>query len=131
QRAALRAAGVADVGLALELVEGRRLAGDTPLLAVAAEAGAVEAVTEGIEHVALDDIADRHRDRLAGVTDLGATDQAVGGLHRDGAHDVVTEVLGDLEGQRYRKSTRLNSSHEKISYAVFCLKKKIEVTPDY
>src|SRR5690606_40973122 len=25
---------------------------------------------------------------------------------------------------RDRKSTRLNSSHEKISYAVFCLKKK-------
>src|SRR2546430_12519542 len=27
-----------------------------------------------------------------------------------------------------RKSTRLNSSHSQISYAVFCLKKKIEVT---
>src|SRR2546430_10321149 len=26
-----------------------------------------------------------------------------------------------------RKSTRLNSSHSQISYAVFCLKKKIEV----
>src|SRR5690606_41713655 len=26
-----------------------------------------------------------------------------------------------------RKSTRLNSSHVKISYAVFCLKKKIDV----
>src|SRR5437868_15361409 len=30
----------------------------------------------------------------------------------------VAEVLGD------RKSTRLNSSHVSISYAVFCLKKK-------
>src|SRR5690606_41972831 len=29
----------------------------------------------------------------------------------------------DIE-QRDRKSTRLNSSHVKISYAVFCLKKK-------
>src|SRR5256884_5585133 len=28
------------------------------------------------------------------------------------------------EGQRDRKSTRLNSSHGYISYAVFCLKKK-------
>src|SRR5690606_40736650 len=28
------------------------------------------------------------------------------------------------ERQRDRKSTRLNSSHVKISYAVFCLKKK-------
>src|SRR5207302_3869683 len=27
-----------------------------------------------------------------------------------------------------RKSTRLNSSHVKISYAVFCLKKKINLT---
>src|SRR5207253_7817306 len=29
---------------------------------------------------------------------------------------------------RDRKSTRLNSSHVAISYAVFCLKKKTEVT---
>src|SRR5690606_41089517 len=31
---------------------------------------------------------------------------------------------GILEMARDRKSTRLNSSHVKISYAVFCLKKK-------
>src|SRR5256885_6130203 len=31
---------------------------------------------------------------------------------------------GDDAGQRDRKSTRLNSSHLVISYAVFCLKKK-------
>src|SRR2546430_3933317 len=30
---------------------------------------------------------------------------------------------------RDRKSTRLNSSHSQISYAVFCLKKKKEDTP--
>src|SRR3712207_8742398 len=29
-----------------------------------------------------------------------------------------------FEGDRDRKSTRLNSSHANISYAVFCLKKK-------
>src|SRR5688572_32059960 len=29
------------------------------------------------------------------------------------------------EGNEDRKSTRLNSSHSQISYAVFCLKKKI------
>src|SRR5437763_13108291 len=33
------------------------------------------------------------------------------------------QVIG-LIGQRDRKSTRLNSSHRCISYAVFCLKKK-------
>src|SRR5688572_32533735 len=30
-----------------------------------------------------------------------------------------------------RKSTRLNSSHSQISYAVFCLKKKNKVTTQY
>src|SRR3712207_7701484 len=33
-------------------------------------------------------------------------------------------VEGDLQSSRDRKSTRLNSSHANISYAVFCLKKK-------
>src|SRR5688572_33213949 len=31
----------------------------------------------------------------------------------------------DAELRQDRKSTRLNSSHSQISYAVFCLKKKI------
>src|SRR3712207_8156224 len=39
----------------------------------------------------------------------------------------VTLVLREL---RDRKSTRLNSSHANISYAVFCLKKK-QTTVDY
>src|SRR3982751_3838059 len=30
-----------------------------------------------------------------------------------------------------RKSTRLNSSHDQISYAVFCLKKKISPFPSF
>src|SRR5436309_6001089 len=33
-------------------------------------------------------------------------------------------LLRANEGRQDRKSTRLNSSHVKISYAVFCLKKK-------
>src|SRR2546430_12567387 len=36
---------------------------------------------------------------------------------------VVAGVVGALPA-RDRKSTRLNSSHSQISYAVFCLKKK-------
>src|SRR2546427_8427612 len=39
-------------------------------------------------------------------------------LHR--AHPQSEQYAGD------RKSTRLNSSHSQISYAVFCLKKKKE-----
>src|SRR5258708_27336533 len=38
--------------------------------------------------------------------------------------------LGDLSCNRIdRKSTRLNSSHQIISYAVFCLKKKKKAKP--
>src|SRR5258708_27625067 len=33
-------------------------------------------------------------------------------------------IQARCEGQEDRKSTRLNSSHQIISYAVFCLKKK-------
>src|SRR2546430_4234590 len=41
---------------------------------------------------------------------------------RDLAPDLHWVVAG--EGELDRKSTRLNSSHSQISYAVFCLKKK-------
>src|SRR3712207_8219042 len=34
------------------------------------------------------------------------------------------ERSSDADGRQDRKSTRLNSSHANISYAVFCLKKK-------
>src|SRR3712207_7605424 len=44
------------------------------------------------------------------------------------AREVTLELLGaevgDAHVGRDRKSTRLNSSHANISYAVFCLKKK-------
>src|SRR5690606_41351010 len=39
--------------------------------------------------------------------------------HRNGGFDVLYKARF-----KDRKSTRLNSSHVKISYAVFCLKKK-------
>src|SRR5690606_39714274 len=39
------------------------------------------------------------------------------------AHERVQRVDGAVQVDRDRKSTRLNSSHVKISYAVFCLKK--------
>src|SRR5207302_5420045 len=37
---------------------------------------------------------------------------------------VCSGIPAELYKNRDRKSTRLNSSHVKISYAVFCLKKK-------
>src|SRR5438270_13237664 len=39
--------------------------------------------------------------------------------------DLVEIRIDQLGTLRDRKSTRLNSSHSQISYAVFCLKKKI------
>src|SRR5258707_14013419 len=41
------------------------------------------------------------------------------------APDHTAERLLKETARRDRKSTRLNSSHANISYAVFCLKKKI------
>src|SRR2546421_8472686 len=39
-------------------------------------------------------------------------------------HFVASKAALQNWGSRDRKSTRLNSSHDQISYAVFCLKKK-------
>src|SRR5205814_9546138 len=58
-------------------------------------------------------------------------------LNRIEYENTVRDLLGvhvelqDLHAQQIpdRKSTRLNSSHLGISYAVFCLKKKILITP--
>src|SRR2546430_7080173 len=46
--------------------------------------------------------------------------------HRPAQTRAVRDAQRDWErpGQADRKSTRLNSSHSQISYAVFCLKKK-------
>src|SRR5438132_13619893 len=39
-------------------------------------------------------------------------------------NEIFQDGAGDPEARADRKSTRLNSSHTVISYAVFCLKKK-------
>src|SRR2546430_6607224 len=68
------------------------------------------------------------RSKLGGVVaaagaevsrDEAACDLAVLELGGPGATDRIGELV-----RRDRKSTRLNSSHSQISYAVFCLKKK-------
>src|SRR5258707_10885933 len=53
-----------------------------------------------------------------------------GNLERPAAQRLLTDIragrieIGEQALRRDRKSTRLNSSHANISYAVFCLKKK-------
>src|SRR2546422_6309517 len=44
---------------------------------------------------------------------------------------VQAAMLGVALERRDRKSTRLNSSHGYISYAVFCLKKKKQINTGY
>src|SRR5260221_9473273 len=56
----------------------------------------------------------RQTDRLA----------LIGQRALDGLLDPPRGVRAELSAFRDRKSTRLNSSHTVISYAVFCLKKK-------
>src|SRR3712207_6944662 len=51
------------------------------------------------------------------LRELGSRERLPIGVHGD-----VDQEAADEEGDR--KSTRLNSSHANISYAVFCLKKK-------
>src|SRR5690348_17970799 len=48
---------------------------------------------------------------------------------RQVAGRIVQEHVLRARVARDRKSTRLNSSHPSISYAVFCLKKKIAKSP--
>src|SRR5258708_25555795 len=43
---------------------------------------------------------------------------------RGGLGHLGLPTLADIAAAQDRKSTRLNSSHQIISYAVFCLKKK-------
>src|SRR3712207_7670591 len=54
----------------------------------------------------------------------GCLIQAELGANNAAAFDLAAACSGFLYGLTDRKSTRLNSSHANISYAVFCLKKK-------
>src|SRR3712207_8737684 len=81
-------------------------------------AGALELLEDDLVH------------RRARVDERGAED-GEGSAVLDVAR-CTEELLGRVQGARVdaarqedRKSTRLNSSHANISYAVFCLKKKI------
>src|SRR3712207_7357859 len=67
-----------------------------------------------------------------GVSAPDPAPRARGAAVRQQAHGTDQGAYGRrderLPEHRDRKSTRLNSSHANISYAVFCLKKKITTT---
>src|SRR2546429_4839255 len=62
---------------------------------------------------------DGHIKHVAGQCDFGAGDDG-GVVAQNNCADLVFQQVEHED----RKSTRLNSSHGYISYAVFCLKKK-------
>src|SRR5690349_22408235 len=62
----------------------------------------------------------------AAATREGLTERRAIHLQHQAEHD---RLAREAEARRDRKSTRLNSSHVEISYAVFCLKKKKNTTP--
>src|SRR4051812_49980825 len=74
-------------------------------------------------------LLDREVDDHAARThrcELGVGDQPRRRTARDQRSGDDDVLLGDMAGDQFRdrKSTRLNSSHMSISYAVFCLKKQ-------
>ena len=82
-------AGFQDFGFALQLVEWGRVAVDAPLFTIPTKAGFVQAIAQGVKHVAFHHIADGHGDGAARVGHHGTPHQAVGGRHGDGAHQVI------------------------------------------
>src|SRR5690349_22420147 len=60
---------------------------------------------------------------------VGATLAGGGTTRVFGGQEYPNRVLADAGTDR--KSTRLNSSHVEISYAVFCLKKKKKIKKQY
>src|SRR5439155_21763591 len=58
------------------------------------------------------------------VTLLSESSRPVGTIYIGATRGTVRRTEGMFAGATDRKSTRLNSSHVAISYAVFCLKKK-------
>src|SRR5690348_17547321 len=66
----------------------------------------------------------RHGHRV--VARYDAVDRVEGERHHRAATGLLEERKRRAGDREDRKSTRLNSSHPSISYAVFCLKKKNE-----
>src|SRR5258708_8468840 len=55
---------------------------------------------------------------------MGGSETVLGEVLGDRRKDIVLATKYSKPMSKDRKSTRLNSSHQIISYAVFCLKKK-------
>src|SRR3712207_564315 len=98
--------------------------------------GIERAVEQVVENIKSQSTEVSGKDQIARVATISAGDDDIGDVIADaiekvGKDGVVNVEEGqtfgmDLEFTEDRKSTRLNSSHANISYAVFCLKKNIQ-----
>ena len=106
-------AGLENLGLGVLLDERGGRAVNRVALGVRDRALAVDRRAGDVENAAEHAFADGHRDRRAGVDDRPAAHEALGGGHRDGAHDAFAEMLlhfereelfgagrGEVDGQR-------------------------------
>src|SRR5690606_39686178 len=69
----------------------------------------------------------RPKDEIVVLQDVTIPNPKVSEVLNDYSQDIIVK---EAKLNSDRKSTRLNSSHVKISYAVFCLKKKKQNTTD-
>jgi hypothetical protein len=61
--------------------------------------GFIDRLADHVHDAAERSGANRNHDRVAGVVDFLAANQALGGVHGDGAHRGFAEMLGDFEHQ--------------------------------
>src|SRR3989449_7017098 len=112
-----------------------RLVGDAPHRTPHVDGHAIDARFPGLElgeqqqvvdqlqqarRVAVDGLHERALSRFQPAMRLAREREGGSKNEREGSAQLVADVGEELD----RKSTRLNSSHGYISYAVFCLKKK-------
>src|SRR5690625_6446021 len=91
--------------------------------------GAAESALQLVEDVSDrsfvgNDAFDAFRDEFGGLGAFLEVTVGAAAAHRSQAAHAPVRLVAPAITQEDRKSTRLNSSHVAISYAVFCLKKK-------
>ena len=106
-------AGLEDLDLRREVAEGGGIAVDRPALRVRGHVVlAVDGLADHVPEPAERRRAHGHRDRSTGVDDGDTPREAVGGVHRDRADAVVTQVLLHLGDQRAGRQLDLEGAED-------------------
>ena len=59
-----------------------------------------------------------HLDRFASVYDALSPDQAISGVHSDGTHSVLSQMLGNLQHKPVREVLDLQGCHDRRQLSV-------------